>query len=163
MLIRLLIIAALFVLLIAALAWWPLRRAAAEARLRRARREFHRRREWLEARFFERAAHSGKPRDLRWVECRFDDAVHYARHRKTGELCALVAVTVSFEAVEGGLMEDVEAVGNLRAATAVFRFADNQWQAEGRVMFNLNPSEAIAYYGEHLELVEHEPAANSSG
>ena len=48
----------------------------------------------------------------------------YARHRRSGELSAFVSVTIGFEAIEGGDMEDVEAVGNLRAATAVFRRRD---------------------------------------
>ena len=72
------------------------------------------------------------------------------RQRETGELCALVGVTISFEAIVGGGMEEVEAVGNLRSATAVFRVVDGRWQTDGRAIFNLNPIEAIAYYQENL-------------
>src|SRR5690606_31558471 len=101
--------------------WRPIRNSWRAAQLAKARQDFHRHRERLEARFFELAAASGKPRGVRWVDCDFDDDVAYARDRHTGDLAALVAVTIRFEAIEGGPMEDVEAVGNLRAATAVFR------------------------------------------
>ena len=151
---------ALAVLLVvgAALVWRPMRRSMREAKLAKARQDFHRQRERLEARFFEIAAASGMPRGLRWVGCDFDDDVAYARDRRSGELAALVAVTISFEAIPGGPMEDVEAVGNLRAATAVFRLGKERWQTDGRAVFNLNPTEAIAYYSDDLESVGREVA-----
>ena len=65
----------------------------------------------------------------------------------TGDLIALVAATVSFEAIEGGGMEDVEAVGNLRSATAVFMHRGAGWITDGRVIFNLEPPEALAKFG----------------
>src|SRR5690606_23881377 len=113
------------------------------------------------AKFFSIASSSGKPRGLRWTDCDFDDDVTYARDRITGQLCAFVAVTISFEAIEGGLMEGVEAVGNLRTASALFRFAGGRWQTDGRALFNLLPSEAIAYYHDNLIMVGHEPAMRS--
>jgi hypothetical protein len=139
--------------LIAALVWRPIRRSLREAQLAKARLDFHRQRERLEAKFFELAAASGKPRGLRWVGCDFDDDVAYARDRHSGELAALVAVTISFEAIPGGPMEHVEAVSNLRAATAVFRLDKDRWKTDGRAVFNLNPTEAIAYYRDDLEIV----------
>ena len=69
-----------------------------------------------------------------------------------------LGVTIAFEAIEGGGMEEVEAVGNLRAATAVFRHDRAGWRTDGRVMFNLNPTEAIAYYQDQLEMVGRELA-----
>lgn len=120
------------------------------------RRAFHRERERVEAKFVELASSGGKPRGLRWKDCDFEDGVAYARDRKTGELCAFVAVTVSFEAIEGGGMEDVEAVGNLRAATAVFRHKDHHWTTDGRVIFNLKPVQAIAHFQDSLVLVGEE-------
>ena len=95
----------------------PSRAARQKAEFDTAKREFHFQRERLEAKFFELAAGSGKPRGLRWTECDFENDVTYARQRSGGRLCAFVAVTISFEAIEGGLMEGVEAVGNERAAT----------------------------------------------
>jgi hypothetical protein len=139
--------------------WRPYRSVRQEKALARARREFHLRREQLEAKFLERAGDSGKPRGLRWVDCDFDNDVTYARDKRSGQLSAFVAVTISFEAVEGGGMEDVEAVGNLRAATAVFSFDEKrQWYTDGRAIFNLNPAEAIQYYQANLELVAQEAA-----
>jgi len=124
------------------------------ARLERAREEFHRRREWLEAHFWKQAAASGRPRGLAWVECEFADEVSFARDRIQGHLHALVAVTISFEAVAGGGMEDVPAVKDQRAATAVFRYVGHQWQTEGRTVFNLNPAETIRHFRHELEVVE---------
>ena len=139
------------------LAWRPCRSAWRDAQLARARRDFHRQREHLEARFLQLAANSGKPRGLEWSNCDFEDAVVYARDRRSGELSAFVAVCIRFEAIEGGDMEGVEAVGNLRAATAVFRVRKGHWATEGRAIFNLNPTEAVHYFQENLELVGQEP------
>lgn len=150
-----------------AVAWRPVWRRWQQSRFEQARREFHRQREWLEAKFFELASQSGKPRGLRWTDCDFDNSVAYARNRQTGELCAFVGVTIAFEAIEGGGMEDVQAVTNLRAATAVFRLGrrgrgrEIRWQTDGRAIFNLNPTEAIAYYQGHLVMVGQEVAHRS--
>jgi len=142
-----------------AVAWRPIRLLFRGRRTQRAQLDFRLRREWLEADFFHRAARSGKPRDLRWVECEFENDVYYARHRRSGELCAFVAVTVAFEAVEDGLMEDVEAVSDLRAATAIFHYRGGRWTAGGRVMFNLDPRSAIEFYQNELEMVAPQPIA----
>ena len=131
----------------------PLRRRRQLAEFERAQRDFHRVRERLEAKFFQLAAASGKPRGLRWTNCDFDDGVTYARDRKTAALCAFVSVTISFEAIEGGGMEEVEAVSNLRAAVALFRYDNGRWDTDGRALFNLNPTEAIAYYRNDLVVV----------
>ncbi len=128
------------------------------AAYQRSRSEFHLQRERLEAKFYELAAASGKPRGLRWTDCTFDDDVTYARHRQTSELCAFVAVTISFEAIEGGRDGRGGGVGNLRAATAVFRREQGHWMTEGRAIFNLNPTETVAYYQDNLVLVDQEPA-----
>ncbi len=132
---------------------WRLRRQQATS-FEQARTTFIRRREWLEAAFLSQAEASGKPRGLRWLDCDFDNAVYFARDRHSGHYRALVGVTISFEAIEGGEMEHVEAVGNLRAATVVFRLDGPQWQADGRALFNLSPAEAIERYQHELETVE---------
>jgi hypothetical protein len=126
--------------------------------LNRLRQDFHRQRERVEARFFHLASQSGKPRGLAWSGCDFDDDVIYARDRRSGQISAFVAVTISFEAIEGGGMEEVEAVSNLRAATAVFRVDKGQWSTEGRAIFNLNPAEAVRFFHDDLELVGREVA-----
>ena len=147
-------VAVTLVVVLAALTGPLIRDRRRENQLRRARSLFHLRREWLEARFLTLASQSGLPRGLSWVNCEFSDDVAFARDRIHDRLTALVAVTISFEAIEGGGMEDVEAVGNLRAATAVFYLQDCEWRTDGRALFNLNPAEAIARLDQHLETVD---------
>lgn len=145
-------VAALTILALSGITAWPFLRARHAARsIKLARETFHRRREWLEARFVSLAERSGKPRGLRWVDCEFDDAVEFARERTTGHLRALVGVTIRFEAIEGGGMEEVEAVGNLRAATVVFRLDGSEWETDGRACFNLSPTQTIEHYQHELE------------
>jgi hypothetical protein len=91
---------------------------------------------------------------VRWSNCEFDDDVAFARDRKSGCPRALVAVTISFEAIPGGGMEDVEAVGNLRAATVVFRLDGPEWEVDGKAYFNLSPAQTIDYYHNELETVD---------
>jgi hypothetical protein len=119
-----------------------------------AKRLFHLRREWLEARFYSYASVSGKPRGLMWIDCDFEDEVSFARDRHTGCLRAFVGVTVRFAAIEGGGMEENENVGRLRAATAVFLLDGDEWTTQGRVIFNLSPEQAILHFREELEMVE---------
>lgn len=125
-----------------------------EVNIASARKRFLLRREWLEAEFLQAASTTGRPRGLAWVDCEFANDVSFARDRKSGELTALVAVAIRFEAIEGGGMEDVEAVGNQKAATAVFRHDGSRWSTDGRAIFNLNPVEAIEYYQSELEMVD---------
>lgn len=145
--------------IVAIVVWRPLRAAHRERQLARARGEFHCQREYLEARFIQRAAACGKPRRLRWADCNFEDDVTYARDRRSGQLSAFVAVTIGFEAIEGGGMEENENVANLRAATAVFNYDRHRWWTEGRAIQNLNPTEAVQFYQANLELVVQESPA----
>jgi hypothetical protein len=117
------------------------------------RDEFGRRRGELERDFFAAASASGKPRGLRWKSIGWQPGVAFARERKSGRLAALVGVTVAFEAVEGGDMEGVEAVGNLRVGSAVFFWHDGDWRTVGRVILNLTPDEALARLAEEYERV----------
>src|SRR5690348_7747317 len=66
-----------------------------------ARAQFDRDRAALEGQFFQAASRSGKPRGLRWTGCDWSDAIEFARDRSTGQLMALVGVTIAFEAIEG--------------------------------------------------------------
>lgn len=147
-------VGALLVVAGLAAGWWIARRKPRRASIERARRLFHLQRERAEHRFFVLAAQSGKPRGLEWVECEFDDGVSFARDRHSGRLRALVGVTIRFKAVEGGGMEDNPNVGNLRAASAVFHLDGDDWSSDGRVLFNLNPAQAIEHYRQELEVVE---------
>ena len=123
---------------------------------RDARELFARQRPRLQDAFFEAVAASGKPRGLRWKALEWEPAVEFARERSTGDLAALVGVIVQFEAVEGGDMEGVAAVGNLRNASAVFFFHGGQWRTTGKTVFNLNPDEVIARFKEHYERLKTE-------
>lgn len=128
----------------------PLRRRRQAA----GREAFPAQRPRAERQFFDAAVASGKPRGLRWKECRFHEGQVFAIDRVSGAQYALVGVTVSFEAVQGGPMEDVEAVGNLRAATAVFVLHNGDWTTDGRAVFNLLPEETVARFQETLAPVE---------
>jgi hypothetical protein len=119
-----------------------------------ARAQFDRQRPALETQFFQAAASSGKPRGLRWTKCEWGTAVELARERQTGQLLALVGVTISFEAIEGGDMEGVTAVGNLRNASAVFFYDAGRWSTVGRAVFNLNPDEAIEHFAAQYERLD---------
>jgi hypothetical protein len=90
--------------------------------------------------FLQQAAATGKPRGLRWLACEFQGDPLFAVDPKQDTLFALVTTTISFEAIEGGDMEEVEAVGNLRSATAVFVYHNDQWITDGRAVFNLDPT-----------------------
>lgn len=133
------------------LAWALIRPTLFARRVQRALKEFVRRREKLEADFFRAAAGSGKPRGLAWKQCAFQQGVLLARDRANGELVGLVGVTIGFGAIEGGGMEDVEAVGNLRAGTAVFTYDGSEWRTEGRAVFNLEPVEVLSRFRGNLD------------
>ena len=123
--------------------WRPLRHRLRRREARRATQAFRLQREMLEARFFDLACARGIPRGLRWVDCAWQDPVTFARDRKSGLLTAFVSVNIRFEAVAGGDMEDVEAVGTIRDAAALFHYQHGRWGTGGRALFNLNPAEAL--------------------
>lgn len=116
-----------------------------------ARDAFRRQREVLEARFFQLASTSGKPRGLRWVDIDFLDDVCFARDRKSGVLAAFASVNIRFEAIPGGDMEDVAAVGNIRDACALFHYERGGWGTGGKTLFNVNPREAVARFQTQFE------------
>jgi hypothetical protein len=137
--------------------FWRVGRAGSpQAHLQAARESFRQDRLKLEAQFLQTAAASGKPRGLRWKGCQWSELIEWVRDKQTGQLMALVGVAISFEAIEGSDMEGLAAVGNLRNASAVFFFQDGHWRTAGRVIFNLNPDEAIAHFQGGYERVRDE-------
>jgi hypothetical protein len=144
---------ALFVVAMAVMLWRRLRTFGAQVQVERAREMFKLQRGRLEAQFHQAAAASGKPRGLRWQECQWGQAVEFVRDRHTGQLAALVALTIQFEAVAGSDMEGLAAVGNLRNASGVFFFQAGQWATVGRAIFNLNPDEAAAHFSNQYEKI----------
>ncbi len=146
-------------------AWSLLRRrrqAVEKQRYQQAREQFRRRREQLEAQFVDHMNATGRPRGLRWKHCEFEDQVWYAVDRRTGHLVALVAVTVAFEAKPGEGMEEVEAVGRLRSATALFFHGPQGWSGQGQVLFNLMPQEVLERFAHQLQPWEAVPAPSAS-
>lgn len=131
------------VLIFVAVFWRPVRDYRRKVELKRALAAFKLQREQLEARFFDLAAGSGKPRGLRWLDCDWRNEVTFARDLQTGLLTAFTAVNIRFEAIEGGDMEDVEAVSNIREAAAVFHYQKGVWGTGGRALFNMNPDDAV--------------------
>lgn len=104
---------------------------------------FKLRRETLEAKFYDLATSLGKPRGLKWATCEWKEPVEFVRERDTGLLTAFASVEISFEAIEGGDMEDVAAVSDIRDASAVFHYADGNWGTGGKALFNMNPATAV--------------------
>ena len=152
------LIACALALTVTLILWRPIQIGTREARFAKARKEFHRQREWLEVRFIARASSPTRPDEARWSNCEFDDAVSYVRHRTTGELSAFVAVTVALEGIGQMISSATELMSNLQAGTAVFRFEKDRWVTDGRVILNLSPNEAIRFYQNDLEMVGQELA-----
>ena len=141
-----------------AVLWKPLRKWRRQREARLATRVFRLQREHLEAKFFDLAGARGIPRGLRWLDCDWQNDVTFARDLSSGLLTAFVAVNIRFEALEGGDMEDVEAVSTIREAAAVFHFQKGRWGTGGRPLFNMNPRDAVERLQGQFEPVSIEPA-----
>jgi hypothetical protein len=141
--------------------WLSRGRVRRAAPLAQAKQRFHVQRERLEAKFIQLAAAHATPDAPQWTDCVFDDDVAYVRSRATGELSAFVAVTIASENVGGAPSGPPDAVGNLQAGTAVFRFDLDHWETDGRAILNLTPSEAVQRFRNDLEFVEEEFAHRS--
>ncbi len=123
--------------------WWIGRWAMTPAQ---AREQFHVQKAQLQSQFFAAASASGKPRGLRWKACDWDDSIAFAREKTSGRLAALAGVIIQFEAIEGGDMEGLPAVANLRNASAVFFLHRGRWHTTGKIVFNLNPDEVLTRF-----------------
>jgi hypothetical protein len=123
-----------------------------------AKKRFHVQRERLEAKFVQLATAHATPDAPQWADCMFDDDVSYVRNRATGELSAFVAVTIASDNLDGALRGATDAVGNLQAGTAVFRFDCDHWETDGRTILNLSPSEAVQHFRNDFEIVAEELA-----
>lgn len=141
----------------------PLTRLWRRREAENAFQSFRRQREMLEAKFFTMAGALGKPRGLRWLDCQWQDrSVKFARDRQTGLITAFVGVNIRFEAIEGGDMEDVAAVGTIREACALFHYQLGNWGTGGRALFNLDPEMAIQRFGNQYEALAPADAAATS-
>lgn len=129
----------------------PLARRWERQQVRQAIQAFRFRREMLEARFLDLARGLGKPRGVRWLDCDWLNAVTFARDKSSGLITAFVGITIRFEAIEGGDMEDVAAVGTLRDAVALFHYQAGTWGTGGRALFNMNPEDALIRFVSQYE------------
>ena len=121
----------------------------------RARELFRLQHERFEEMLLKAAASTGKPRGLRGGSCAFTGDAVLVRDVPTGGIAAFVPVQVNFEPVEGGDMEDVPAAREPRPATAVYTFSRGHWHTDGRVVFNLNPPQAVEHFGPRFAVIEH--------
>ena len=108
----------------------------------------------LQQRFFSIVSQSGKPKGLTWKSCKFDDATIWAIEKQSANLHALLATVIHFDAIPGGPMEDVEAVGNARIATAIFFYNGESWDTRGDILFNLEPHEVLTRHCDDYDLYE---------
>lgn len=137
------------VLVLVGLLWFvrrligPWREARRRSEAEQAMKQFRMQREQLEAKFFDLARTSGKPRGLKWLDGDWQSEVTFARACDTGLLTAFVGLHIRFEAIEGGDMEGVAAVDTVRDAAAVFHYQHGRWGTGGRVLMNMNPAEAV--------------------
>ncbi|MCA8995849.1 MAG: hypothetical protein KDA80_02660 [Planctomycetaceae bacterium] len=122
---------------------WLWKASQSATTVRGAISQFRLRREMLEAKFFDLASQLGKPRGLRWKHCEWKEEVRFARDLETDLLTAFVGVEIHFEAIEGGDMEDIEAVGHFREASAVFHWQNGNWGTGGKALFNMPPAMAV--------------------
>jgi hypothetical protein len=136
--------------------WRPLRAANRQARFAKARRDFHTRREWLEAKFIQLAVAQSKSDSPRWTDCMFADDVAYIRHRRTGAISALVAISVAADDPESSIFSGGDAVGNLQLGTAVFRLRRDRWDTEGRAILHLSPVETIRHFQREYQIIGEE-------
>lgn len=140
--------------LIAGVLWRRWRVAEIEASRKEAIQVFAEQRSGLSEQFLAAAGATGKPRGLIWKGCELSGEPLFAIDRVTGELYALLTADISFVAIAGGDMEDVEAVSNLRCATAIFVYRDHAWTTDGRAVFNLEPAQSLERFEESLALLE---------
>jgi hypothetical protein len=124
--------------------WWRTRRRALHHALyQRAIDEFPSQAAGLSQIFLDAANATGKPRGLRWMSCELQGEPVFATDHATGEIYGLSGASIGFEAIPGGDMEDVEAVGDIRYVSAVFVYRNQKWQSDGRAIFNLEPAQAL--------------------
>ncbi|MEZ6124076.1 MAG: hypothetical protein R3C49_13000 [Planctomycetaceae bacterium] len=110
-------------------------------------RTFDAQRQILQDQLFSIAADSGKPRGLRWKHCEWLDSRTVVRDPSNNMLTLFQAVNVSFEAIEGGDMDGVEAVSMVRDGCGVFHFHRGRWGTGGRILFNMTPEIAASTSG----------------
>ncbi|MFO0806906.1 MAG: hypothetical protein U0791_27700 [Gemmataceae bacterium] len=131
-------------ILIAGAVW--MRRFGLAVQVERARELFRLQHERYEEILLAAAAATGKPRGLRWLSASITGNAKLARNAAR-KIVALVPVIVRFEPVEGSDMENVPMAKQPRVATALFSFHRGEWHTDGRIVFNLDPEQAVKHFG----------------
>jgi hypothetical protein len=140
------------VVLVAAVRWlWQFGKSV---QVERARELFRLQHERFEEMLVKAASAGGKPRGLVWAGCEIIGDAMLARDAAK-RIVALVPVVIRFEPVPGSEMEDVPAAREPRTATALFNFIRGHWHTDGRVVFNLNPAQAVAQIGSLTKIETH--------
>lgn len=138
--------------------WKPVANRLRNRTFQRAIDSFPIHRELLEAKFFDLASSAGKPRGLRWLDIEWLEHVRFAYDKELKLITAFAAVYLRFEAIEGGDMEDVSAVGDTREASAIFHYQNGTWGTGGRALFNMHPDDAVTrLQGQYLPISSRGP------
>lgn len=140
------LIAAIALAVVLVIGWKKWRQAEKQKLFQRAVGEFSELKN-LSEQFLRAANATGKPRGLRWKSCELVGQPLFATDQKSGEILSLNGASIGFEAIPGGDMEEVEAVGDIRYVTVVFVYRDGNWQADGRAIMNLEPAQAMKRLG----------------
>ncbi|MBC7351380.1 MAG: hypothetical protein H5U08_03395 [Thermogutta sp.] len=146
-----LILIPLAVAAILAALWRPLRRLQARAVFEKARRQFHRQRESLEARLVRQIAVPVVAGELEWVDCEFDDEVLYLRERGGHRLAAVVLVTLGTDSDWLPASEESQ-----RCGVAIFRFDKDHWTVDPKVYMNLTPEDVVRQFSGTMEVLYRE-------
>ena len=146
------------------LVWHRVRLHLRRRLFQRAKREFRWQRERLEAKFVQISEQRTETTQRPWVHCDFDDEVTFVRSRASGQLSAFVSITITIENSPADpelhriinpilpfLSETPSKI--YREATGVFIYNKTHWDTDGRVVFNLSPSETIRFYRRDLQEV----------
>ncbi|MCP4787774.1 MAG: hypothetical protein GY903_19460 [Fuerstiella sp.] len=135
------------------LSWGPSERSCQQVL-----RSFQHQQQELQKEFFAHAAATGKPRGLRWKNCEWLSTFALVEDTTQNLFTMFCGVNVSFEAIEGGDMENVDAVCTMREGSALFHLQNGRWGSGGRILFNMNPSTAAktAAPDQQLRAVSHE-------
>ena len=127
----------------------PVRNFAEEMHVDRARDQFRKQREWLEARFLTALAKVDPVEQVRWEDAHWHDEVLWARDRQTRVFMAMIGVHFDSHAFDE--------FGELhpRHATALFEYRKGIWIAEGKRLDEIQPDEAVLHHQRFEPVVTH--------
>jgi hypothetical protein len=127
----------------------PVRQFSEEMHVDRAREQFRKQREWLEARFLGALAKVDLIERVRWEDAHWHDEVLWARDRQTRIFLALIGVHFN--------SHSFDELGELhpRHATALFEYRKGRWIADGKRLDEVRPDEAVLHHQRFEPVVTH--------